>query len=53
MVTLPSALREKQSVITKMLEDLDVTEVEMAKMTAEQRFQRVDWLSKANHKKKL
>ena len=41
MVTLPSALREKQSVITKMLEDLDVTEVEMAKMTAEQRFQRV------------
>ena len=41
MVTLPSTLREKQSVITKMLEDLDVTEVEMAKMTAEQRFQRV------------
>lgn len=41
MVTLPSALREKQSVITKMIDDFGLTEVEMAKMTAEQRFQRV------------
>lgn len=41
MVTLPSDLREKQSVITKMLEDLEITEFELGKMTAEQRFQRV------------
>ncbi|MFN3075176.1 hypothetical protein ACK2M2_15415 [Acinetobacter sp. TY1] len=41
MVTLPSALREKQSVITKMIEEFHLTEVEMTKMTAEQRFQRV------------
>lgn len=53
MVTLPSVLREKQSVITKMLEDLDVTEVEMAKMTAEQRFQRVIGYQKKSSKKAL
>lgn len=41
LVTLPSNLREKSAVIAKMLDDLEITEVELKKMTAEQRFQRV------------